>query len=271
MMSEVQSIPTAEDNPLGMPSNMLAFMQETAHRYPRNPDESLMNALQELEDSPELASKAYYSIPYNQGEKNETRVEGLSINAAMVLARSWRNCLNGGRFNGEDDSNVFVEGIFYDMETNIPTMRPIKVSKFYKPRGSDGLKRRNADLLYNAVQAGVSKAIRNAILATLPTKIKNSYFDKAKALVLNPPKHHKDAGKSIGERIVEAKKVFFKEFKVSPKVLDEYLAEHADALEDEKSVLLHLKGLYNSFKDNPKMVEETFGEAEKIVESQPAK
>lgn len=256
------TIPQQEENQLGMPSNMLAVMRQFAMESPRNPIQAQADALAELEAFPAFAEKAYYSIPYNQGQANETRVEGPSIKAAMVLARCWRNFLTGGRITGEDDSNVYVEGMVFDIETNTPNMRPIRVSKFYKPRGSDGLKRKNADMLYNSVQAGVSKAIRNAVLATLPVPMVDAYFQRAKELVMKPPKGHPEAEKSIGERIVEAKKIFFKQFKINPAQLDEYLANNADSLEDDKAILLHLKGLYNSFKDHPKMVEETFGEPE---------
>lgn len=255
--------PTPNANPeasqsLNMSASVIEAMMERAHRYPRDLRLVQSKAYQELEIVPELAARSYYSIPYNQGKQNETRVEGPSIKAAMTLCRNWGNCFNQGRIAGEEKSNVITQGIFIDFETGVPTIREVRVSKFYKPARSQGVVPRNADALYNAVQAGISKSVRNAILATLPDWLVSGYFNHAKQLVINPPKAAGAVVVSLQERVVKGKQLLCKTFKITPDEMEAYLIENGDMFEDEGSLLIHLQGLYNAFKDNHASVDETF-------------
>jgi len=243
---------------LNVPSGILRQMQDQAQKFPRDIATVQKRATTELMVVPGLAARSYYSIPYNQGKSNESRVEGPSIKAAMTLARAWRNCINGGRVSAEDKSNFYCEGMFLDLEDNTFTMRPIRVSKFYKPKGSQGLVPRDGDLLYNAVQAGISKAIRNAILATLPDWFVNQYFNAAKQLVLNPPKEMGKAVKSIQERVMDGQQAIMKKFGVTASEMQEYLTNNADSIEDDASLLVHLQGLFNSLKDGECAVDQVF-------------
>lgn len=243
---------------LNIPSGILKQMQEQAHKYPRDLIKVQKNATDELMIVPDLAKVSYYSIPYNQGKANESRVEGIGIKGAMTLARNWGNSLNGGRVSSEDKSNFYCEGMFYDLENNMTSMRPIRVSKFYKPKGGQGLVPRDGDLLYNAVQAGISKAIRNAILATLPDWLKSGYFNTAKHIVLNPPKELGKNVKSIQERIVEGKNAIIRKFGVTPQEMEIYLSENADSIEDDASLLVHIQGLFNALKDGEYSVDKVF-------------
>lgn len=243
---------------LNVPSGILKQMQDQAQKFPRDISIVQKKASSELMIVPGLAARSYYSIPYNQGKSNESRVEGPSIKAAMTLARAWKNCINGGRVSAEDKSNFYVEGMFLDLEDNMFSMRPIRVSKFYKPKGSQGLVPRDGDALYNAVQAGISKAIRNAILATLPDWYVQGYFNAAKQLVLNPPKEMGKTVKSIQERVVDGQNAIMKKFGVTPEEMKAYLTDNADSIEDDASLLVHLQGLFNSLKEGEYSVDKVF-------------
>lgn len=243
---------------LNVPSGILKQMQDQAQKYPRDIQTVQKRATTELMVVPGLAARSYYSIPYNQGKSNESRVEGPSIKAAMTLARAWKNCINGGRVSAEDKSNFYCEGMFLDLEDNMFSMRPIRVSKFYKPKGGQGLVPRDGDLLYNAVQAGISKAIRNAILATLPHWLVDQYFQAAKQLVLNPPKEMGKAVKSIQERVMDGQQAIMKRFGVTAPEMKEYLTNNADSIEDDAALLVHLQGLFNSLKDGEYSVDKVF-------------
>lgn len=243
---------------LNVPAGILKQMQEQAKAYPRDLVQVQKNASAELMIVPGLAARSYYSIPYNQGKSNESRVEGPSIKAAMTLLRNWGNAIDGGRVASEDKSNFYVEGMFFDLQTNRFSMRPIRVSKFYKPKGSQGLVPRDGDALYNAVQAGISKAIRNAILANLPDWLVHGYFNTAKQIVLNPPKEMGKVVKSIQERVVDGQNAIIKKFGVTPEEMREYLTNNADSIEDDAALLVHLQGLFNSLKDGEYSVDKVF-------------
>ncbi len=243
---------------LNMSADVMDMLMERARRWPRNLEQVQKRAQDELLVVPDLAARSYYSIPYNQGKQNETLVEGPSIKAAMTLCRNWGNAFNQGRMASEDKSNVMCQGIFIDLETGLLTLREIKVSKFYKPRGGQGVVPRNADMMYNASQAGISKAARNAILASLPDWLVFSYFQKAKQIVVNPPASIGKPVDSLQERIRKAKAAICKFFKVTPEEMEAYLMDSADSIEDESGLLVHLQGLYNSLKDGVARTDEVF-------------
>lgn len=148
-------------------------------------------ALAELELYPEFASTAYYSIPrknHVQGcadRKNcacpQKPTEDISIKGAMALARRWGCCVNAVRVVEETDKRVMVEGLFYDLvPTPSLTKRAVSVSKVGK--SGSGYYQLPDDVLNQAIQAGFSKAVRNAILNHLPVGLKLAYFAKAKAV-----------------------------------------------------------------------------------------
>lgn len=243
---------------MNMSGALIEVLLERALRYPRDIKRVKESAWAELEFVPELAARSYYSIPYNQGKQNETRVEGPSIKAAMTLARNWGNCFNQGRIAEEEKNAFIVQGIFIDLQTNSQILREIRVSKFYKPRGGQGVVPLNADMMRNSIQAGISKAVRNATLAALPDWLVQGYFNYAKHLVVNPPKGTEAAVASLQDRIVKGKQIICKSFKVTPEEIDAYLAENAEQFEDDGALLIHLQGLYNSFKEGNANIEETF-------------
>jgi len=247
-MNEVTSPSQSQLKPTDpVSSNALEVLIEQARRYPRNIQQCLTNANEELEMVPDLAERAYYSIPYKEGGSRRM-VEGLSIRSAMALARWWGNIATDGRIIGEDKSNYYVKGFCIDLETNIQNSTEVRVSKFYKPKGSQGVVPWNADMMRNQVLSGISKARRNAVLMTLPEWVKDGYFQKAKELVVNPKGRVKPV-ESIQNRILKGKQALIAEFNIKPEVLEEYLLEFFGSIEDDASYLANLRGLYNAVKE----------------------
>lgn len=236
-------------------SGMLEVLLENALRRPRSDEISLDRAMEELRKVPELAEKAYYSIPYKDGEKT-TPVEGPTIGTAMTLSRFRGNQISGGRIVSEDENGYDVEGFSLDLETMNLIGRPYRVSKFYKPRGSQSAVRLAPDKKLQAVQAGISKAIRNAVIRNTPEWMLDRYLEEARKLVLNPPKQKKT--KSIQERIVDAKNYFRKAYGVTDQEMSDYLSGLSDCETDEE-VLIHLTGLNTALKEKAKDVDEVFG------------
>ena len=264
-MNDTSVVPAADapakiepENSLSIQADVLRMMMEGAWSNPRDLEKVKANCFKELEIVPGLAARAYYSIPYNDKGGGKSLVEGPSIKAAMTLARNWHNCFNDGRVVDEDKSNYYVNGIFFDLEANLTTIRQIKVSKFYKPKGSQGVVPRNADMMYLAVQAGISKAVRNAILASLPDWLVQAYFNKAKQLVINPPKEQGKETESIQVRVQKGKAIICKEFKVTADEMEAYITNNADCYEDDASLLTHLLGLFNGLKDGQINVDQVF-------------
>ena len=263
ILAPAQNRPADAPQELSMSADVMDALMSRARKYPRDIELVQERAMKELMIVPELAARSYYSIPYNQGKQNETLVEGPSIKAAMTLCRNWGNAFNQGRVSGEDKSNVMCQGIFIDLETAIITLREIKASKFYKPKGRENVIPCNADMLYNRIQASQSKATRNAILASLPDFLVWSYFQRAKAIVINPPASMGKPVESLQERIRKAKAFICRTFTVTPEEMENYLLDNADSIEDDGSLLVHLQGLYNSLKDGNAKADDVFRAGQK--------
>ena len=250
-----------------VPSAMLELMFTQARKFPRDEQMALQSALQELQMVPNLASKSYYSIPYSDSASGKkTPVEGLTIGSLMAMTRRWGNIVTGGLLLSEDEKGWDVVGICFDIESNTYNAKPYRASKFYKPHGSQGMVPLMGQQKQNALLSAISKAIRNASRATLPAWFYELYFEEAKRLVLSPPKNHTAATKSIQERILDAKAVFKKQWAVTDQEMSAYLG--GLTLEDDASLLQHLKGLYNGITEGQTNVDTVFGR-EKTPPSMP--
>lgn len=155
-------------------------MLQAARLNPRAESLILSRVLRDLDEHPDDAEGAYYTLTFRRGDR-EVVVEGPSIRAAMALARRWGNCRIAARFSHEDDDALYVEGLFWDLESNTVCVRPVRVPKWQRRHGQ--IIRLPEDDFARAAQAAASKAIRNAILAMLPSSLVSSYVARAKAHV----------------------------------------------------------------------------------------
>lgn len=200
-----------------------------------------------LRMAPEFAIKAFYSIPYRNSDGSEIRVEGLSIKAAMELARCWGNCSNAVRIVSEDDEKIIVEGIFVDHETRSKTLRQVSISKQnYNKRTKMVIPMRD-DRLNMAIQAGMSKAVRNAILSSLPAFLVEKYLKLAKELGFKKIKKE--------DRFKNAVKAFAV-IGVTESQLKAYVEKSKYTSEDE--IFDSLIGLYNAINDGQIKKEDFF-------------
>jgi len=231
------------------------MLQSVALQRPRDEQSVVEGALRELELVPDSAGKAYYSIPYKQdrpdGRTKIQNVEGPSINAAMSLARRWGNCTVGARVLHEDEGGFDVEGFFLDLETNFRVARPVRVSKFYKPRGGREARRLTPDREVMAVQSGSSKAMRNAILAGLPSYLVDAYDRRAREIVggnLDGLADKKDIDASLS--------FFAKTWGATQEQLEQYLEK--PAAEWTGQDIAYLRGLVTALNDRQATPEEIF-------------
>jgi len=265
-MTQIDHSPIEKGQGPAANSKILEVMMDRAVRYPRDEYGALSRAIQELEKVPGLAEDAYYSIPYeNNDTGKKVPVEGLTIGSSMALLRFWGNAVSGGRITFEDDNGWELEGFAYDLENNILIQKPFRVSKFYKPRRSQGVIPILPDRRDKVLQAGVSKVQRNATLAIIPNWAKEAYFAKAKQLVLNPPKVHGKPEKSLQEKLIDVKNAFRKNWNVTDDEMKDYVAGLGD-VETDEALLVHLIGLGKAIKDGQMKADSVFGR----VKEQPA-
>lgn len=233
-------------------------MSSVAVLRPRDEKQVFDTALAELDEHPQLAAESYYSIPYKDHTKDpstgctrkaddncpvKSRVEGIGIDGAQSLLRRWKNATATARIVGEDDESVHLEGVFIDLEHNTKVTRPFRVSKIKRYRSGDTYVL-SEDKLAQAVGAGVSKVIRNAILSGIPGPLKRRYFEKAQAL----------AASVTSEKIPELLEAF-KTYKVDRAMLERYFGE----LEGLSGAdYARLRGLFVGLRDGWTTVEQVF-------------
>lgn len=226
-----------------------------AHR--RDMARARAQAIAELEAFPEAAERAWYAIPYKNADGTKTIVEGPSIKAATALMRNWQNCTSGSLIVGETDDRVQVLGFFFDVENNIRKFKPFNISKMGWNSKQQKAYRLPDHKLVMAIQAGASKAERNAILSGLPQGLIDLYVAKAKQIVAGGGKNKQV--ESPKDRIAKLYKAFEK-WEVTAEMLDRWMDSQSDTIKNPQDIIVALTGLGTAIKDGQTTVEEVFGD-----------
>jgi len=125
----------------------------------------------------ELAGEDFF-YAWTTKNKDGTRglVEGISIEGAMIMARNWGNCAIPCRIEKDMPREWLMTGAFVDLETGFTVERP------FRQRKSQATGKMDADRALDiALQIGVSKAQRNAIVQAMPKWLKGTALEKSKA------------------------------------------------------------------------------------------
>lgn len=232
----------------------LRTQRELAISNPRKEKAVFDAAMAELEFAPEFAERSYYVIPFRDTNGEKVEVKGPSVKASRALARRWGNCATASRVVSQEEDAFVVEGLFVDFETNVIFRRTQRVRKTYIPKETKIPKPLREDRLNMAIQAGMSKAERNATLDGLPPYLVESYYQRAMKIA-------GAKGKKEGKTLVErwgAMYTFFERKGVSKDRLNAYIKENLDGQGDDEQ-LGHLNGVGNALKDGQTTVEQVFG------------
>lgn len=230
-------------------------MTSIAEIKPRDQRAVLAACLEELDIYPRLAQKAFYSIPYKDNRTGKiVKVEGPSIDAATSLASAWGNCAVQGRYDALTDDDATLVGVFLDVERNVRVELPVRVSRWAVASKTKKTYRLNDDKWIQKIGAGLSKAVRNAILKGLPKGLVEEFTVKAKELAGKPKRGQKKVHRK--KAIVEA----FEQWNIPETVLCFYAGcESMDKL--DKEGLATLRGLWNAINDGLKSPEEVMRDA----------
>lgn len=245
---------------------------EIAHRYPRDPEAILAQAIAGLDKHPEAAEKAIYSIPYEDRRRNRTvKVEGLSVRTAETLAALWGHLRVGVRISGEDKDGYDLEAVAWDMQSNFQQLLPFRVSKWEKSRDGKTFALDERRML-QSLQAAVSKVKRNVVLSMLPTHVKLAYERRVREILAKGPLNRPAAPDTI--KMVEDA---FAQFEVKPgeRVTKDMLEARVGKPTASwlGSDIADLRGLYTAIEDGQVSAAEVFGPSEPEPEAKtgPAK
>lgn len=229
--------------------------------------EILKAALEELEALPEFAASNYYVIPYKEKKDDPNskvvNVEGLSIKAAMVLQRHYRNAMAGAQITGEDDRSFQIQGAALDIENNIRVQRPRTVLKYTYDFKTRQEYRLSDQKMEQKLQSEISKAIRNAVLAIIPEPVKIAYWRRAKELAASGKSSQARGAKPepLKGRVAKMLGAFGK-LKVRDAQILAYLEKEklSEITEEDLGTLI---GVFNAIADGETSVAEAFPAEEK--------
>lgn len=235
--------------------------REMALSNPRDERKVMGGALAELNIAPEFAKRSFYVIPYKDYSSSPPtvkNVEGPSVKASRALARRWGNCATASRVSSEDDERYQVEGIFVDFETNVIFRRTVSVSKFYIPHKTKVKTPLRDDRLTLALQAGMSKAERNATLAALPVWLVDAHYAEARRLAAGgKPVGSKGKELPIAERY-DKMYAAFAELKIERKAVADYIQRVLPNTMPDPEIIGHMIGIFNAIKDGQVKAQDVF-------------
>lgn len=122
------------------------------------------------------AAMAGESCFYGWGTGDD-RIEGPSVDCAMIAVRNWGNCAVTMEPMIETPTSYIFTAAFVDLETGFTIERQFRQSKNWKVYGRMD-EERKADVRF---QLGASKATRNVVLKAMPAWLIDRMMDQAKS------------------------------------------------------------------------------------------
>lgn len=216
-----------------------------AREYPRSIEQWAPRAKALVLSSMDAADEAIYALPPKKDPVSGKMkvIEGPSIRFAEAIVYPWGNYRAATRIAHEGQDFITLQGVFYDLETNaltsMQTARSIK--------GKHG--RYGQDMIRLTAAAGMSIALRNAILRAIPKALWYPLYLSARAMVAGDYKH-------LTQRVESAMRQLQKMGAEEPKVLAALNIERVADFTPEHIVIL--RGMATAIRDGEATVEQLF-------------
>lgn len=148
----------------------------TAKAYPRSVSAFVRDARELVCLDEDTAEACIYSLPRGKDSAgNKKFITGPSARFAEIVAHSWGNNRAGGRVTEIGKDTITAQGVFHDLEKNTQVTKEVSRSIV----DSYG-KRYKADMVNVTGNAGISVALRNAILAGIPQALWLPIYEAAR-------------------------------------------------------------------------------------------
>lgn len=215
-----------------------------AKKFPRNEDVALskiLNACQRLG----LAEQATYEYP-----RAGTKVNGPSIRLAETLARNWGNIDYGIIELEQKDGKSEMMAYAWDLETNARATRIFTV-KHWRDTKKGAHKLTDARDIYEITANMGARRVRSCILQTIPGYVVDEALEQCELTI-------KGSNRSpLNQRIKDMVKFFKDEYKVTKKMLEEFIGCNSNAFSEGD--VRRLAKVYRSLKDGMASVGDYFG------------
>jgi len=221
---------------------------EAAQRFPRNPRQSMERIIDAF-TRPALAEVAIYEYP-----RGGTKIRGLSIRAAEVMAQQWGNIRFGWRTIDRVENTceknaqgklipikagkTIVESFAWDLETNVPVSRVFDVPHIRDKAEGGTILNEERDI-YEHVANWAARRTRQCILTLIPGDVKEAGLAQAERTM----KHAFPVTPDTLRKLLEA----FKEYGVTRAMIEARIQRNYDTMSSE--LMAKFRGIYASLKD----------------------
>lgn len=235
-------------------ASLVRVSVEIARQYPREELKIITSLLAALDAHPQFAERCVYRIPYQDKEKGQVWVSGLSIRAAEMMATAWGHLRVGVRIVDETDDYWDVEAMAWDMQTNYWELTPARETKWLKRR--DGrMEQLDERRLVQKFGAAVSKVKRKCLLSVLPITLRAAFEER-----VNQRMAGGDLGKLADKaRVAMAVDAFRNDFGVDEARIVAHVGKPREQWTGRD--LADLRALYAALADGETTVAEAFGGA----------
>jgi hypothetical protein len=168
----------------GRSADLLRTLVTLARQAPRDDSAVIKRLLQTLQDYPALADKSIYRMKFKDKRSRSgfNIVSGTSIRAAETIAAEMGFVWTEAAIQDETADYVDIIATAFDAQRANVQRKPFRVSRLEK--ADDGrMTLLNDRRMLMAIQSGVSKAARNAILAVVPYRIRATYEHRCRELL----------------------------------------------------------------------------------------
>src|SRR5258707_5345190 len=152
----------------------------TAKKYKRDVASAIKTVRELALRNPKVAERCNYAVP-RAGKK----IIGPSVHFARIVAHAWGNLRCGSRVIGCDRENAYMQGVWHDLETNVPITTemdwPVQPPKTETDE-------RWKDQMNLAKRGGAAVAFRNAIFDALPMILFEDIAEEAKLVAVGEGK-----------------------------------------------------------------------------------
>lgn len=216
----------------------------TAKAYPRD-IKQVLNKIQTLATMDrETAEDCFYVLRRKAANGDDSRIEGLSVRMAEIIAGAWGNLRVQARIIGNDGRTITAQAVCHDLESNLAVSVEVK----RRITGKNG-QTFSEDMQVVTGNAACAIAFRNAVLKVVPKAVTKNIVNNVKAVAL---------GQSIDletsrQNIIQ----YFAKLGVTEEQLFDYLG--IKALNDiDTEMVFELRATANAIKEGTTTVQETF-------------
>lgn len=215
----------------------------TAKQFPRDIKKAMRGVVDLATLDIETAKTIGYTLP--RGGKE---IKGPSVALARIVAQQYGNIRVDAKVIDIDATHITSQATCIDLENNVGIRLEVK-ARITKKDGS----RYDDDMITVAGNAASSKALRNAVFATVPKSLVDAGYDAAQEMIEGELKNEEKFKKALKKTLEHLEK----QYKVAVQQICNYLGVHAiESITPDQ--LTHLIGLVQGMKEGRVKVEDAF-------------